>query len=252
MISETFSSSKEKIVIIAFLLVGVMTFVFGFLSLNHAIVAPFARKGTFHLKTAEEVEAERLATLKAVDTDHDGLSDYDELYVYRTSPFLTDSDSDGIPDGVEVARGTDPNCPEGKVCRAPKAASSAAPPPSSFVTGDFQQKAAQLDALQAQQESAATATMPAAAGSPVDVNQVITEYFGDVSNLSPDEFQKEIMAMAPDDMRAFMAKLGVPKDALDKASDDTVRQVMLEALNEAMSSNSAAAPAASQTTSPSP
>jgi hypothetical protein len=33
------------------------------------------------------------------DTDHDGLSDYDEYCKYRTDPAKTDSDSDGNPDG---------------------------------------------------------------------------------------------------------------------------------------------------------
>ena len=54
--------------------------------------------------------------LKKKDTDGDGLSDYDELFVYHTSPYLKDTDSDGIPDGQEVKNGTDPNCPEGKNC----------------------------------------------------------------------------------------------------------------------------------------
>lgn len=50
------------------------------------------------------------------DTDGDGLSDYDELYVYGTSPYLADTDGDGIPDGEEVRNGTDPNCPQGQNC----------------------------------------------------------------------------------------------------------------------------------------
>ncbi len=58
----------------------------------------------------------KVELLKQKDTDHDGLSDYDELYVYHTSPYLADSDSDGIPDAIEVAQGTDPNCPQGKTC----------------------------------------------------------------------------------------------------------------------------------------
>lgn len=57
-----------------------------------------------------------IAALKTKDTDGDGLSDYDELYVYKTSPYLTDTDSDGIPDNKEIQTGTDPNCPEGKTC----------------------------------------------------------------------------------------------------------------------------------------
>lgn len=54
--------------------------------------------------------------LKRRDTDHDGLSDYDEINIYHTSPFLPDTDGDGIPDGVEVKNGTNPLCPEGQTC----------------------------------------------------------------------------------------------------------------------------------------
>lgn len=51
------------------------------------------------------------------DTDGDGLSDWEEIYIYKTSPYLADSDSDGISDKEEIERGTDPNCPEGQDCR---------------------------------------------------------------------------------------------------------------------------------------
>lgn len=62
---------------------------------------------------AKSQETERS---KAKDTDRDGLSDYAELYLYRTSPYLADSDSDGQPDSIEIAQGSDPNCPSGQNC----------------------------------------------------------------------------------------------------------------------------------------
>jgi hypothetical protein len=34
-----------------------------------------------------------------IDSDHDGLSDYEETIKYLTNPYLTDTDRDGIPDG---------------------------------------------------------------------------------------------------------------------------------------------------------
>jgi len=36
------------------------------------------------------------------DTDHDGLSDYDEVRVYHTDPLNPDTDFDGLKDGAEV------------------------------------------------------------------------------------------------------------------------------------------------------
>lgn len=46
------------------------------------------------------------------DTDGDCLSDALETLVYGTSPLLADTDGDGIPDGREVACGTDPLVPD--------------------------------------------------------------------------------------------------------------------------------------------
>lgn len=61
---------------------------------------------------------QEIQTLKSKDTDGDGLSDYDELYVDKTSPYLKDSDGDGTSDSAEITQGTDPNCPQGEVCSA--------------------------------------------------------------------------------------------------------------------------------------
>jgi len=47
--------------------------------------------------------------LKNQDSDKDGLSDYDELYIYHTDPYNPDTDGDGYTDGYEVANGYDPN-----------------------------------------------------------------------------------------------------------------------------------------------
>lgn len=65
-------------------------------------------KGPLYLTTSEQraLEVEKQKTL---DTDGDGLTDYDELYVYRTSPYLKDTDGDGYPDNIEVAGTSNPN-----------------------------------------------------------------------------------------------------------------------------------------------
>jgi hypothetical protein len=36
------------------------------------------------------------------DSDFDGVSDYDELYVLGTNPYAVDTDRDGIPDGSDL------------------------------------------------------------------------------------------------------------------------------------------------------
>lgn len=42
------------------------------------------------------------------DTDHDGLTDSEEVMTYNTDPLNPDTDGDGVNDGVEVAIGSDP------------------------------------------------------------------------------------------------------------------------------------------------
>ncbi len=46
------------------------------------------------------------------DTDGDGLKDIVEINIYASNISLTDSDIDGLPDGDEVTRGTDPTDPD--------------------------------------------------------------------------------------------------------------------------------------------
>lgn len=71
---------------------------------------PFAPKNQDANKNNGQIED------KYVDTDKDGLSDSDESNIYKTSPYLEDSDSDGIPDKEEIKNGENPNCPKGQVC----------------------------------------------------------------------------------------------------------------------------------------
>lgn len=48
-------------------------------------------------------------TLQGMDSDSDGLNDYDELYVYYTNPKSNDTDEGGVDDGTEITYGIDPN-----------------------------------------------------------------------------------------------------------------------------------------------
>ena len=45
---------------------------------------------------------------ETLDTDADGLSDYDEVHLYHSDPNQADTDSDGFTDGEEVAAGYSP------------------------------------------------------------------------------------------------------------------------------------------------
>ena len=50
-----------------------------------------------------------LANDPLANMDNDGISDYEEAFLRNTDPWLWDSDSDGVPDGIEVSEQSNPN-----------------------------------------------------------------------------------------------------------------------------------------------
>jgi len=108
---------NQKIALAGLSVIAVFFVVMWMVQLNKKINDPFSiGDETALTNSAPQEDANSEAVLKAKDTDGDGLNDWDELNVYKTSPYLADTDSDGIPDGAEVKNGTDPNCPEGRDC----------------------------------------------------------------------------------------------------------------------------------------
>lgn len=86
-----------------------------FIQFKKNIVNPL-KPGTGTQNTASLQNENSGESLKNKDTDADGLSDWDELNLYKTSPYLEDSDSDGFLDKEEILNGKDPNCPVGRDC----------------------------------------------------------------------------------------------------------------------------------------
>jgi len=102
-----------------FIICGISGVVFGGAYLMQNIANPFnieySGPGYVSLDEQEDMEVE---LQKSRDLDADGLSDYDEQYVYKTSPYVADTDSDGYDDKVEIESGNDPNCPRDEDCGA--------------------------------------------------------------------------------------------------------------------------------------
>ena len=85
--------------------------------LKKSINSPFSYNPGETNKSTDTCEGpECQESLKTKDTDKDGLTDWDELNIYETSPYLEDSDSDGVFDKEEIEAGKDPNCPIGRDC----------------------------------------------------------------------------------------------------------------------------------------
>jgi len=60
---------------------------------------------------AQNTPLNEIEQLKNSDTDHDGLNDYEEIYIYHSSYLVADTDNDGYSDGDEVKQAYDPNAP---------------------------------------------------------------------------------------------------------------------------------------------
>lgn len=111
--------SRFAIGILCFVGIGVLGFSAAYLRLR--ITGPFyvplaaVRQSTAQYNDLLAQNNQDLE-LRKKDTDRDGLNDYSELKIYKTSPYLADSDSDGMPDALEIAQGQDPNCPKGQQC----------------------------------------------------------------------------------------------------------------------------------------
>ncbi len=58
-----------------------------------------------------EDETVEESTESTLDSDGDGITDYEEIETYQTDPFDEDTDGDGYLDGDEIAAGYDPNEP---------------------------------------------------------------------------------------------------------------------------------------------
>lgn len=115
---------------------AVLTLVLGTFKITNDIKSPFYSDDSVQDNLTDVNSAESdIARLQAQDTDLDGLSDYDELNIYQTSPYLPDSDSDGFSDKEEIDSGNDPNCPAGQECRTDKVAPLNTNPPPLDVPG---------------------------------------------------------------------------------------------------------------------
>ncbi|PIR92762.1 hypothetical protein COT99_04420 [Candidatus Falkowbacteria bacterium CG10_big_fil_rev_8_21_14_0_10_43_10] len=103
---------KQKITVVFLILFGVSAMILWGIQFKNS------------LQTGRTVSSDKSASLnsetrtqeQSKDSDEDGLSDYDELYVHKTSIYLEDTDSDGLGDREELEMGEDPNCPLGQNC----------------------------------------------------------------------------------------------------------------------------------------
>ncbi len=114
-------SRAQKTGFVLLLIFGILAVGLGMLQMRNTIFSPFAIDIGKLAGGQEGLFADEQTRLQSIDTDHDGLNDWEELNFYQTSPYLPDTDSDKISDKTEIEQGTDPLCPEGEVCESSEA-----------------------------------------------------------------------------------------------------------------------------------
>lgn len=200
--------THERVALWAVILGGIFALIFAFPYLGKNIVEPSALKPKTVVGPIEQYDQAQQA-LRERDTDQDGLVDYDELYVWNTSPYLADTDSDGFDDKTEALSGNDPNCPSGRDCARAPTTASGAQPGSADASGV---PVVLPDDLMPKQD------------------QVIDLFSGqgDMNALL-----QTLTELPPDQVRKLLLDNGVPKEVLDNLDDETVMSLYRDALKEA-------------------
>lgn len=110
-------SLQQKISFTMLVIFGIIIVGLGFLQMRNTIYGPFVIRESDLAgpETGAMFESEEVR-LQSIDTDQDTINDFEELQFFGTSPYLPDTDSDGLADKKEIDAGTDPLCPEGKQC----------------------------------------------------------------------------------------------------------------------------------------
>jgi len=163
-------------------------------------------------KNNSQTQAET-SILQQKDTDQDGLNDYEELYVYNTSPYLEDTDSDGVLDKKEVDQGTDPNCPSGQTCQQNTVASD-----SSAAISEQGAAQSASEAPVSANNSGNNSNVPSSAANTTDAQ-------------AEAEVQKILSGQVDAaTLRALLEQAGMSADTLNKISDEQLMKVYEETL----------------------
>ncbi len=107
---------EQKISFVLLLVFGIVAIGLGVLKIRNTLYKPFALSN--NIPSTIKMLVDNVNYLQYRDTDKDGLTDFEELYVYKTSPYVADTDSDGVDDKTELGKGDNPNCASGKQCGA--------------------------------------------------------------------------------------------------------------------------------------
>lgn len=204
-------SKGQKIAVVVLAFFSFFIIIVWMIQFKQGISAPLSGSKTVaDTVTTGTTDPEKVDLVK--DTDGDGLTDYNELNTYKTSPYLEDSDSDGFSDKVEIDSGKDPNCPTGAVCNA-VGANAVASTTESDVTS-VTTPALNLNASQQANNQAALNLSASTSVNTADLQKVLA---GQVDAAS---------------LRKMLLEAGMDPTALGKISDEALMSSYKETLNK--------------------
>ena len=231
-IDKRFSNDQTNVKIVLF--IGVLAIVLGAWHLVSGIKNAFVFSPIVLEDKAGVIE--NLNNLK--DTDNDGLSDYEERYVYGTSPYLADTDSDGISDYDEILAGQEPLC-AGDTCNLEDETNL-----NVLESGPPEQMT--LDELKNELIEAGYPIEEVNKLSAEDLNLIYGEVekainnenyiYTDVNENSGEEFApsaeelEELQNLSIDEIRQLLIQSGASNEQLESVSDEELRSLYLEAL----------------------
>lgn len=192
----------------AVILGGIAALIFGFPYISKSIRGPLELKPRT-IQTLQEQELAAQTELRTKDTDQDGLHDYDEIYVWRTSAYLPDTDSDGYSDKTEIDSGNDPNCPSGRICQRALTETTVEGTASSEAAGSI-------------------ATSPGSLIPP----QTAAELFGSASDFG--NLSAILTSLPPDEIRKLLIQYGVSKETVDALPDATLVELYRQSIEQAI------------------
>jgi len=185
-----------------------------------------------------------LAQAQNQDTDHDGLTDFQEKYVYHTSVYLADTDSDGFSDKEEIDAGSNP------------LDSNSTPLNKNKSEGNLQQT---FDNLQQNQSTFGIVEMTPAEIRDLLVNKgglardavdkiddkMLIEMYNNTkqeTDITPENFPQnstqafgsiaDLEQLTPAQIRQLLLDNGVAADILNQVDDQTLKAIFLQAVQE--------------------
>lgn len=236
---------QQRIIFFGFLFFGVIALFLAFYQLKYNLRSPFFIDFSDDGDKELAQKQDDIFIMQKKDTDEDGLSDYDEFYLYYTSPYLEDSDSDGFGDKMEIDSDNDPNCPKGKDCNIYLSDSIASSSPAlQDIYGDLINNGQVNGSVDAQvlRQYLLEQGIPSDVLNMLSDEELLNEY-ANVANGKPaltengnannttNADKEQLMNLSAREIRDILKSKGIDEKVLNGIDDATLRKDFMDTLN---------------------